>query len=117
MGSKLATIIGMFFFFMAVLFSTDLIMLNVTYSSLNSAASNCSIIFSNKGGINAKTEVEDYLKTLFAKEVKLTFLSDSSARDTTFIFNLSTEYQPIFIRQEPINVSVTRSTYIGNYQI
>lgn len=114
MGSKLATIIGLMLFFMSVLFATDLIILNVQYSSLNAAASNVAIIFSRKGrqGLN---DVSDYLESLFDDTVRFLILNDSNTVDSFITFSLNAIYEPIFIKRDYIQITVKRSAYIGNY--
>ena len=117
MGSKLATILSFYFFFICSLFLLDLINVGVLYSSLEAVGSNASIIFSKNGGMNAKDKVDSYIKTMLGEETNLEIVKENSAVGEMLIFCISKDYKCLFISQESIHISISRSAYIGAYSI
>lgn len=114
MGSKLAVILSMFMMTLVMLFFSDLICINVNYSSLNASASTISTIFAKKGGISAIHEVDLYLEEVYGNAVTINIISGTSAVDTYLVFTLTKQYKPMMLPNK-MQISIKRSSYIGTY--
>lgn len=116
MGSKLATILSMLFFVLSMMFSADLININITYNSLNAFASNLSTYFAKHGGTAVVGDAFSMVSNEFNGKVQLKILKNGVTKVGDMLpFSLTKKYESILANGKIINISVKRSSYIGAY--
>lgn len=113
MASKLGTILSLFFIFIAFLFGVDFVMIQLTYTSLDSLSSTVSYRISKTGEIN------DSLKSFVYENANATIepISADHAYEEGAIlgYYLIKEYNLISYEAPPINIKIKRFAVINIY--
>lgn len=116
MSNKLSLLLSLIFVLFITLFGIDLIIIQSTYSALDSLSELVSYRISNYA-IDNEGNIEqsfvNYLKESNGVDVKGINNKAVFVEGDFFKYVLSKEYSPIFISQKPINISITRYAVIG----
>ena len=111
MSYKLSLILSMIFVTFFSFFAIDLLMIQNTYSLLDSKSINISYFLSKNGDVSSETI--NYIERTY--QVDFTLVSSQNpAFGDDIIYNLSTSYDP-FIMGETINITIQRMTVVGYY--
>lgn len=111
MSYKLSLILSMAFVVFFSIFAIDLIMIQNTYSLLDSKSINISYFLSKNGDVS--DDAIDYIERTYL--VDFTLLSSKNpAFGDDIIYNLSTTYKP-FVVGEKLNITIQRMTVVGYF--
>ena len=111
MSYKLSLIISMVFVVFFSLFAVDLIMIQNSYSLLDSKSINISYFLAKHGDVTSDSI--NYIERVY--KVDFTLISDlNPAFGDDIIYNLSTTYKPFVLGKE-INITIQRMTVVGYY--
>lgn len=113
MASKIGLILSFFFVVLTFLFASDLIHLQLVYTNLDAVATTAGHLIIEHGGINE--EIESFV--LKRANAQIICLENCSPRfGDTYIYNVTTIHETMFMSKDPLTVSITRSVVIGYYR-
>ena len=113
MGSKLGLILSLFFAVFVFVFAVDLINLQANYANLESIANTVSLLLGENGGANV-SQIRLYV--LQHPGVTIEY-DDSYFKVGEFKeFTLSKEYKGFLVFKDPIDIKVSRTVLIGQFE-
>ena len=116
MSNALSSILSLFLIFSCFLFGTDLVMIQYTYSFLDSISIDASYLISKAGFITSnikKTFLENYSINIYPIESNKA--SKSYASGFTYGYVLEKTYSPIVLSGNEIEIDIERYTIINLY--
>ncbi|MCI6788277.1 MAG: hypothetical protein MR606_00195 [Mollicutes bacterium] len=117
MGNKLAFILSIYMILMTFLLGTDIVLIQTSYSNLDSLSQIISYQISNYG-IDEYGNIDEGL-IKFAKEQGNANLTRGETSERTYIegdlypYFLTKEYKAILLSSSPIKISIKRYAVIG----
>ncbi|HOF53906.1 MAG: hypothetical protein WC160_00860 [Bacilli bacterium] len=112
MGSNIGTILSFLFVINVFLFGSDLINVQLLYSNLDAVAMTAGHLIVERGGITA--EVAEFVEA--EANATIYCVNNCTPRfGDTYIYVVTTSYEPITMSDEPIEISIRRSVVIGYY--
>ena len=114
MGSKIGAILSTLFIFIAFLFASDFVMIQVNYTNLDAFSITINEKISKSGEIN--DELKEFVKNKIGGTITPVDVSASYEVGSFFGYYLAKEYKPIIIKNEPIEVKIKRYTVITLYK-
>lgn len=111
MGSKLAFLLSLVFVIQVLLMGGDIFSAQLIHSEIDALAMTAAMRIAKEGGIS--DGLSDYVHSFNAEIDCLSACSPSFGE--TLTFRIYRTYQPIVIADQPIEISVKRSTVIGYY--
>ena len=112
MSNKLAFILSIYIILMTFLFGTDLVMLQVNYSNLDSLSQLISFKISENGDIDS-TIIEFAKNNLNADLIRADESSKQYKEGDLYPYFLFKEYDAIMLSISPIKVQIKRYAVIG----
>lgn len=113
MGSKLSLIISLLFSCFVFIFLVDLVSIQTNYSELESIASSITQLVATKGNQGISV-IKMYLTA--HKDTKVTFNNNIFKLGEFKEFSVEKEYKSIFLYSNSINLKVTRTAVVGQYE-
>ena len=111
MSYKLSLILSMVFVVFFSFFAIDLLMIQNTYSLLDSKSINISYYLAKNGDVGSSTQ--NYIERTY--NVKFTLVSSQNpAFGDDIIYNISTTYKPVVIG-ESFDITIQRMTVVGYF--
>jgi hypothetical protein len=112
-GSKLGVILSLFFAIFVFIFACDLITLQANYSNLESIANSVSLLISESGGANL-ARVNLIISNSPGVRIKYdnTYFKVGEFKE----FTLLKQHQGVLIFQDPIDISVSRTVLVGQFE-
>ena len=111
MSYKLSLILSMVFVVLFSFFAIDLLMIQNTYSLLDSKAINISYYLAKNGDVSPSTQ--NYIERTY--NIKFTLVSSQNpAFGDDIIYNISTTYNPVVIG-ESFDITIQRMTVVGYF--
>ena len=112
MGSNIGTILSFLFVINVFLFGSDLINVQLLYSNLDAVAMTAGHLIVEMCGITA--EVVEFVEA--EANATIYCVNNCTPRfGDTYIYVVTTSYEPITMSDEPIEISIRRSVVIGYY--
>ena len=113
MGAKIGLILSFLFVIVTFLFASDLMNLQIIYTNLDAVATSAGHLFIESGGISP--EIVEFVN--LRANASINCLEFCSPRfGDTYIYNVTTTYESIFMSKDPLTISITRSVVIGYYR-
>lgn len=111
MSYKLGMMLSMIFAVLFTLFAVDVLVIQNTYSLLDSKSINISYFLSRNGDVS--DDAINYIERVY--DVEFTLLSSKNpAFGDNIIYNLSTTYHPYVIGND-LNIVIQRMTVVGYF--
>ena len=111
MGSKFGTIISLIFVMMFIILGSDIMSIQFIYSDLDAKAVNISYLISKNGVSNSMiSSIEQHYQVSF-----LCLSNCNSEVGDVVEFQISKQYKPIVLSNEPLTLYVNRQAIIGYY--
>lgn len=114
MGSKFGLILSLGFIFLAFLFASDLINIQLLYTRLDAFSQIASYQISKNGEITS--QLMEYTKSEINSEIKAANVVSSYTEGSIFEYYLIKEYKPIAFKSDPMSLKITRYAVINLYK-
>lgn len=114
MGSKFGLILSLGFIFLAFLFASDLINIQLLYTRLDAFSQIASYQISKNGEITS--QLMEYTKSEINAEIKAANVVSSYTEGSIFEYYLIKEYKPIAFKLDPMSLKITRYAVINLYK-
>lgn len=112
MGSNISTILSFAFVTLFFVLGLDLLSIQVVYTDLDRIGVTFSYVISKSSSVKSEI-ISDYCDRY---NVTFTCLSNCTPKIGDVVeFRITKSYQPIFMSEEVMNISITRSAVIGFY--
>lgn len=113
MGAKMGLILSFLFVIMTFLFASDLMSIQLIYTNLDAVATTAGHLIIESGSITPEI-IEFVSKRANATINCLEYCSPRFG--DTYIYNVTTTYDSMFMSEDPLVISITRSVVIGYYR-
>ncbi len=111
-GSSIGVILSFIFVINVFLFGSDIINLQLLYSNLDAVAMTAGHLIVEYGGITAA--IVEFVES--EADGTIYCVSNCTPRfGDTYIYVVTTSYEPIVMSDEPMELSIRRSVVIGYY--
>lgn len=111
-GSNIGVILSFLFVINAFLFGSDIINLQLLYANLDAVAMTAGHLIVEYGGITAS--IAEFVEN--EADAAIYCVNNCTPRyGDTYIYIVTTSYEPIVMSDEPMELSIRRSVVIGYY--
>lgn len=111
MGSKIGIILSLPFMFLAFLFGTDLIMVQLTYTSLDSISTVVSYRIGKTGELSG--EIDRYVRNEIQARLMPVDATYSYIEGSVLPYYLEKEYKPIVLSNETLTIRIKRFAVVN----